>query len=191
MLKRQLLIANFSSAEIDRLRLLISYRARIDTIKSLLPLPHIEAVARLLYEMTPDSKPPRGAKAPVGRMIAKTYANRASRLALNEMYNQFDDLRKSGFSFQDAVVFVYKVYARKNHHLVFVDHPLPSVIRFEHFYSIALDLEAKQSNLIRCTSCGSRNLLTPNLSSYSLRCVFCDIAMSSRETSPLRLVAAR
>ncbi len=186
VLKRQLLLASFSAADIERLRLLVMYTARIDTIKALLPLPHIEAVARLLYEITPDSKPPRGAKAPVSRLIAKTYSNRASRLALNEMNNQFDDLRKLGFSFQDSIVSVYTTYARKNHQTLCASQTSIPVIRFEHFYSIALDLEAKQSNLIRCTGCGSRNLLTRHLSSYSLQCVFCDISEANRGTTVTR-----
>lgn len=189
MLKRQFPFALMAPADLERLRELVSYRARIDTIQGLVPSPHAESVARVMYELTSVSKPPRGAKAPVGRMIAKTYATKIFRLALNEMYTQFDDLRKAGFIFQDAVLFVYRTYARKNHHVVFAEEILPSVIRFEHFYSMAIDLEAKNSNLVRCSCCGARNLLTKHLSSNSLSCIFCEINPSSRVSTPTKVAA--
>jgi hypothetical protein len=68
--------------------------------------------------------------------------------------------------------------------------PLSTTVRFEHFYSIALDLESRHSNLVRCTACGARNLLTQNLSSYSLQCVFCDLIDANNAQVKLKTTAA-
>jgi len=185
VLKRQQVLAHWTPRQIQQIRDLVSFQARVDTIKALMPLPHVESVARQFYLSSADSVPPRGAKAPVSTLILKTYAPRTSKLALNFMYNQFDDLQKAGFTFADSVLYVYKSYMQDHHHLA-ANSPTPFV-KFEHFYSIASHLVTKNAVLQRCSTCGSRNFFLRNPSRYVSSCISCEsIAAVSRAAPVVR-----
>lgn len=175
-MKRQYPFVSLPPGHSELIRELVTYRAHIDTISALLPHPSVDPVARLHYSQVPDKKTPRGSTASIAWLLSKTYANKNSRLALNQMFSQFDDLRKSGFSFQESVVFVYRGYAKRTGHLYLLDTSANNFIRFEHFYCIVLQIETKKATLVRCTCCGSRNLLTKLLSSQ-VQCVFCRLGI--------------
>lgn len=178
-MKREYPFATLPPGQSDLIRELLTYRAHIDTIKALFPHPHVEQVARTHYNLMPDRKTARGATATIAFLLTKRYASMTSRLALNELFAQFDDLRKSGFSFQEALVFVYRSYYKKNHHLLALESAPNVAIRFEHFYALALQLESRQATLLRCSCCGSRNLLSKHVSSQSLQCIFCKLTAIS------------
>jgi hypothetical protein len=187
-LKRETLFATYSSKDADRIRELVSYRARIDTIKVLVPRRNIDLAARTLYEVT-GQRPPGGSKS-AARKLTNTYTSLANRVDLNVMVSELHDLRHAGFEFEDSLINVYRSYRARIPFAVGRSSKDESkLITFDHFYSLALELETQSSRLIRCTSCGSRNVLPRNASATSLRCVFCEILTSAKKRAGPRKVA--
>lgn len=183
-MKRHYPFATLPLGQSDLIRELVVYRAHVDTIKALLPHPHVEQVARTYYDLIPDKNTPRGSTPSIVYLLSKRYANMSARLALHELLSQFDDLRKSDFSFQESLIYIYRSYFKKNQVSLKIDSAPTAPIRFEHLYCIALELESRQATLFRCSCCGSRNLLTKHLSSHSLPCIFCKIADIASKPHP-------
>lgn len=188
-LKRETLFSTYSPANTERIRELVSYGARIDTIKVLMACPNVDLAARTLYAAT-GQRPPGGSKS-APRKLANTYTSLSNRLDLNVMVSELVDLRHANFKFEDAIITVYRSYRSRI--------PCPvggsakedsKLISFDHFYALALELETQASRLIRCTGCGSRNVLPPSVSAVSLRCVFCEIMTVAKKRSTPRKVAA-
>ena len=181
MLKRETLFTSYTAAQTSRVRELVSYRARIATIIDLVATEYVELAARKMYEVA-GQRPPGGTQSPCSQVLG-VYRSLTNRLALNTMYNEFTDLRGGGFCFEDGLISAYRAYRKR----IGWARDDGQVITFDHWYVVARELETSQSRLLRCSACGSRNLLTKHVSISSLDCVFCDLLESAvKKAAPNR-----
>ncbi len=187
--KRETLFSTYTAKNTERIRELVSYNARIDTIKVLMACPNVDLAARTLYAAS-GQRPPGGSKS-TPRKLVNTYTSLSNRLDLNSMVSELYDLRGAGFKFEDAIITVYRAYRSRIQFVVgSVAKEDSKLINFDHFYALGLELETQASRLIRCTCCGSRSVLPPSVSAMSLRCVFCEIsAVAKRRATPRKAAA--
>jgi hypothetical protein len=180
MLKRETLFAVLPVEQQTRIRELVSFRARILTISQLVPNPYAQQAARKLYEVT-GGRAPGGTQSPCSQVLV-IYRSLSNRVTLNALYNEFMDLRASGVLFEDSLICVYRRYRQRVGWLVDENQ----LVTFDHWHVVARELETRESRLVRCTCCSSRNLLTKHTSLRSLECVFCDLLETASKKSTQR-----
>jgi hypothetical protein len=167
MLKRETLFTTLPSEDTARIRELVSFRARISTIAVLVPHQYAQTAARQMYAVS-DARAPGGTQSPCKQVLV-IYRRLTARITLTALYNEFMDLRSLDVRFEDSVVCVYRKYRQRIGWFVDED----SLITFDHFFVVARELETRESKLIPCSCCGSRNLRTKHTSIVAFECVFC------------------
>lgn len=185
MLKRETLFAVLPVEHISRIRELVSFRARISTITQLVPHQYADMAARKMYEVT-GGRAPGGTQSPC-RQVLVIYRSLSNKVTLNALYNEFMDLRSSGVVFEDSLICVYRHYRQRVGWAV----DESQLITFDHWYVVALELETRESKLMRCSACGSRNLLSKHVSIRSLECIFCDLLEVAAKKAPQRREASK
>lgn len=165
--------------DIERIRELVSFRARISIIGDLVQHPSAADAARRLYVFT-GGRAPGGRQAPCEQAV-RQYRTISAKVTFNTFYTEYDDYRALGVSHADSLICVYRRYHKRVGWLSEEDQVIP----FDHWHAVALEIETGQAMVMRCNCCGSRKLLLQKGSMRGLHCVFCELIKANEKSSQI------
>jgi hypothetical protein len=177
-MKRETLFAVLSLEDIQTIRELVSFRARITTIAQLVPHQYAAKAARTMYQVS-GGRAPGGSPSPCNQILVTVYRSLTLKVTLNALYNEFLDMRIAGVGFEASLISVYRSYRKR------VGWPSDEnqTISFDHWCVVAWEIETRASRSMRCSVCSSRNLLTKHTSA-AIDCIFCDLLAASSKSAP-------